>query len=334
MNVLITGGAGYIGSVLTYRLLEHRHHVTVFDNLSTGVLSLVSPNANFVRGDILDTSLVHDVLVKNKIDLIIHLAGLSNVAESVSRPEAYYQNNVIGTESVINAATKSRIKKIIFSSTASIYNSVNATGLISEDDQIDPKNPYAFTKWECEKRLLDWATRNQSFCLIFRFFNVAGSEHRLLAGEKSLTPFHLIKLACQSMVSQSRQIRVNGTDYITHDGTCVRDYVHVEDIADAMIRGMIYLDQSRTNQILNLGSGVGASVKEVLFQIEKLAGETFIKEDGPRRPGDVAYLVSNIEKAKRILEWIPKNSDLPTICQSALDWEEKIAVERGPAKIF
>lgn len=323
--VLVTGGAGYIGSFAVRLLVENKFDVIVIDNLSTGFADAVHKSAQFINGNILDKELVKKVFSNNKIDSVMHFAAKTVVPESVKYPELYFENNFSGSKIIFDSALEAGVKKIIFSSTAAVY-APQSDGLISESGALGPLNPYGESKQKAEDYL-------QSICsgsvcgVALRYFNVAGACLRNELGQRTKNATHLIKVAAQLASGQRNSIDIYGNDYSTPDGTAVRDYIHVEDLASAhflVLNAMMGQKIPAGYAIYNCGYGRGASVLEVIKTVEEISNKKLNYQFAERRPGDAAHVVANSQKIKADLGWKPLYESLPVICRSALDWENKL----------
>jgi UDP-glucose 4-epimerase len=303
MKVLVVGGAGYIGSHAVLELIKKQHEVIVFDNLTSGFEDMVSEQATLIIGDIRDKSALDDVFKKhNDIDVVMHFAAKIVVPESVEKPLEYYSNNVEGVRVLLESMQEHNIKNIVFSSTAAVYG--EASGVCFEDDPTHPINPYGETKLATE-RMIKWVTQAYGMkYLIFRYFNVAGADQSLKVGLKKDQLTHLIPVAIQALIGLREKLLIYGDDYDTEDGTCVRDYIHVSDLAYAHVLGATYLKDGGQSTTINLGSNQGYSVLDVAKTVQKLGDMTY--EITERRPGDPAKLIASNEKAKTLLHWEPK----------------------------
>nr|WP_310522472.1 UDP-glucose 4-epimerase GalE [Polymorphobacter sp.] len=320
--VLITGGAGYIGSHAALALLDRGARVVIIDDLSTGSDMLVPPGATFVQGRAGDQALVRDVIAREKIGAIMHFAASISVSDSVSDPALYYRNNVVETLALAEAAIASGIGALVFSSTAAVYAEGDGAPL-AETAPIGPINPYGWSKAIAEQMLRDLAAANPGISLgILRYFNVAGADPHGRSGQNSRHPHHLIEIASQVATGARAAFTVHGNDYPTPDGTGIRDYVHVSDIADAhvlMLRAC--LAAPAQSHVFNLGYGRGDSVLDVLEALGKVAGQHLPRVFGPRRAGDPARLVADA-RAARALGWVPRFDDIEVIVGHALGWEK------------
>ena len=323
MNLLIIGGAGYIGSHMVKRLLASKHSVTILDNLSTGYRDAVL-GGKFIQGDIADRALLNKVFSEHKLDAVLHFASFIQVGESVKKPDIYYQNNLTNTQNLLNAMNAAGVKKFIFSSTAAIFGEPNYTPIDEAHPKI-PINPYGRSKWMVEQILEDYdhAYGLKSVCL--RYFNAAGADPDGVLGERHEPESHLIPILLQ--VASGRRLRasVYGTDYPTPDGTCIRDYVHVMDLCEAHIAALDYLQDHNQSWRFNLGNGNGFSVAQVIKAVESVTGKTLAIDYAERRLGDSAVLVADSTLARTTLGWMPQYGDLETIVQHAWEFERKIA---------
>jgi len=301
VRVLVTGGAGYIGSVIVARLLARGHVVTALDDLSRGHRAAVAPGAELVVADVRDETLVGGLLRERACDAVVHMAALAEVAESVARPELYREVNVGGTAAVVGAARAAGVRRLVFSSTAAVYGSPEAVP-IAESARLHPENPYGETKLAAE-RLLAAAVRDGIDSLALRYFNACGADGP--CGEDHEPESHLVPLALRA-ARDGGELRVYGDDYPTADGTCVRDYVHVADLAEAHIAALERLPSG--SGACNLGSGSGASVLEVLAAVEGVTGREVRRRTVARRPGDPAVLVAANDGAARLLGWRPRHA--------------------------
>lgn len=318
--ILVTGGAGYIGSHFVKYLIENGKEVLVIDNLSRGHKEAVNEKAKFEKCDILDYDNLLATLKKYKIDSVVHFAAFAYVGESVENPEMYYQNNVVGSFNLIKAVKECGIKKFVFSSTCSLYGNPYKVP-ISEDEPTKPINPYAQTKLMIEKILADFDTAYGLKFAALRYFNAAGADFEGKIGESHQPEPHLIPIVLEAALGKREKVLIFGDDYETEDGTCVRDYIHIYDLADAHLKALEYLDCSKQSEIFNLGTGSGYSVKEIIKTAEKVTGKYLKTEIVNRRAGDPAKLVADNQKAKKILKWVPKYK-LEEIIESAWNWHK------------
>lgn len=321
MAILVLGGAGYIGSHTVYELIEAGRDVVVADNLLTGFKEAVHPNARFYQVDIRNRREVDELFEKEKIDGVIHFAACSQVGESMSNPLKYYDNNLSGTTVLLQSMVAHGVDKIVFSSTAAAYGEPERVP-ICENDKTEPTNCYGETKLAMEK-MMNWTGRAHNLRYVaLRYFNACGAHLSGAIGEAHDPETHLIPLILQVPNGKRPKISIFGDDYPTKDGTCVRDYIHVSDLAQAHILALDYLMRGEPSEVFNLGNGVGFTVKEVIDVARKVTGHTIPAEVCPRRAGDPAQLVASSEKAKTVLGWKPQYADLETIVASAWSWHK------------
>lgn len=323
MHVLTTGGAGYIGSHVVLALRESGYPVVVLDNLSTGNRQMVPADIPFVQGDVGDRELIEKTIERYGIDAVVHLAGSIVVPESVRNPLEYYRNNTCASRNFIASCVSKGVRHIVFSSTAAVYGNP-AMIPISEDMPTVPMNPYGASKLMTEWILRDTAVAHDLTYVSLRYFNVAGADPLRRAGQSTRVATHLLKVACEAVVGRREYIQVFGTDYDTPDGTCIRDYIHVSDLADAHVRAVEYLASGGDNIALNCGYGHGHSVLEVLSEVQSNAGTRLDLRRTSRRPGDPPALVADVTRLRRTLLWTPRLDDLHAIVQTALDWERQL----------
>jgi len=321
-NVLITGGAGYIGSHIAESLIKDKlNNVFILDNLTTGKKKLINSKAIFIRADIKNRKKLTQIIKKNKIETIYHLAAYLNVSEAEMNKKKYYENNIIGTKNLITACKKSNVKNIIFSSSCSVYG--NIKGSVNENKKPNPQGYYAFTKYKCEELIKKFSSKYKYKYGILRYFNVAGASPSGKIGEIETSYGHLIKnLAIQSLKKKPK-VKIFGNNYNTKDGTCVRDYIHVSDLADIHIKGLNYLEEKQINFVLNCGYGKGYSVKQIIKIFSNIKKNVII-EFKDRRPGDIAEVYANTKNFNKILKWKPKFNDIKKIIKSAIRWEKKL----------
>lgn len=321
MNVLVCGGAGYIGSHTVYELIERGHSVVVVDSLIKGHKAAVHNEAKFYLGDIRDEEFMDRVFKENNIDAVIDFAAFSLVGESVNEPFKYYENNVYGTLKLLEAMERAGVKKIVFSSTAATYGEPE-NDIIVESDKTIPTNPYGETKLTVEK-MLKWADNAYGIKFVaLRYFNAAGAHISGKIGEDHSPETHLIPIILQTALGQREKMFIFGDDYDTPDGTCVRDYIHVTDLADAHIKALEKLFKTNESGIYNLGNGKGFSVKEVIEKAKKVTGKDFKVEIEARRNGDPSTLIASSEKAIKELGWKPKFNTLDKIIETAWNWHK------------
>lgn len=322
MAILVCGGAGYIGSHAVHALVEKGEQVVIVDNLQTGHRGALNPAATFYEGDIRDASVLDKIFTENKIEAVIHFAANSLVGESVEKPLLYFNNNVYGMQVLLEAMVRHGIDKIVFSSTAAVYGEPKRVP-IHEDDETHPTNPYGETKLTMEK-MMKWVSRANGVRYVsLRYFNAAGALPDGSIGEDHATETHLIPLILQVPLGKRDHITVFGEDYPTPDGTCLRDYIHVVDLADAHVRALDYLRQGGESNIFNLGNGQGFSVKEMIAAAQKATGRSIKVEIGARRAGDPAQLIASSEKARTVLGWNPQFTDVEQVIGTAWTWHKK-----------
>jgi UDP-glucose 4-epimerase len=323
MTVLVTGGAGYIGSHMVLALTDAGIDTVVLDNLSTGFQWAIAPAAKLVRGDIGDESLVLKVIKDHRIDAVVHFAGSIVVPDSVSDPLGYYLNNTVNSRNLMHCAVKANVKNFIFSSTAAVYGNPR-TLPVTEAEIPAPISPYGASKLMTEQMLRDSHAAYGLNYAALRYFNVAGADPKGRSGQSTPNATHLIKVASQTALGQRSQMEVYGTDYDTPDGTCVRDYIHVSDLIAAHMDALSHLKRGGESGIFNCGYGKGFSVLDVIKAVERAHGTTLNVKYGPRRAGDPAGIVAGADKARQILGWNPKHDDLDFIVESALRWEQHL----------
>jgi UDP-glucose 4-epimerase len=319
MNILVTGGAGYIGGTVARVLMDGGHSVTIYDNLCHSKRSALPLQASFVEGDLADRTLLERTLNAGRFDAVMHFAALIEAGESMQKPEVYFRNNTAGSLTLLEAMTATRTRRLVFSSTAACYGEPEKTP-ITEDAKLQPTNAYGESKLLVEQ-MLRWF--NQIHGLRYaslRYFNVAGAIEGY--GESHEPESHLIPLVLDVALGRRRNIKIFGTDYPTHDGTCIRDYIHVKDLTDAHLLALGALEQ-HDRLIYNIGNGQGFTVREVIESVRRVTGAPIPVEEQPRRPGDPAVLVASSEKIKRELGWSPKFADLDRIVATAWEWHQK-----------
>ena len=322
MTILVLGGAGYIGSHTVYELIENGEDVAIIDNLQTGHIKAVHPKARFYKGDIRNREFLDSVFAKEKIDAVIHFAAYSLVGESMEKPLKYYENNLCGTKILLDSMVANGINKIVFSSTAATYGEPESLPIL-ETDKTDPTNPYGETKLAMEK-MFKWVGRAHNINFVsLRYFNACGAHVSGEIGEDHAVETHLIPLILQVPNNKREHIYIFGDDYNTKDGTCIRDYIHVTDLAQAHILAVKYLRNGGNSDIFNLGNGIGFSVKEVIETARKVTGHPIPAQISPRRAGDPAKLIASSEKARKILGWKPEHAELEEIIATAWNWHKK-----------
>ena len=321
--LLISGGAGYVGchAVLAFR--DAGYDVAVLDDLSTGARSAVPPGVAFIEGDAGNPATVRDVIDAYRVKSVIHLAASTSVPESVADPDKYDRNNTVASANLIRACVSGGVKYLLFASSAAVYGAP-ATLPVAEDAPLAPLSPYGHSKLATERTLHDTALAHDIRYMALRYFNVAGADPRGRAGPPGAHPLHLIRAACQAASGLRGGLTVFGTDYDTPDGTCVRDYIHVADLADIHVAALRALQAGAPSRVLNCGYGRGHSVREVLRAVRSQARAEFLTRDGPRRPGDPGALVSDNSRLRAALRWSPRHDDLGLIVRTALAWERTL----------
>ncbi len=323
MSVLVTGGAGYIGSHMTYALLERGEDVVVLDNLTTGVRELISPRATFIQGDVADQLLLREIIKRHGIDAVIHFAGSVIVPESVERPLFYYRNNTVASRNLIEACVENGVRNFVFSSTAAVYG-MPEDGIVTEATNPSPINPYGRSKLMTEWMLADVARAHAFGYIALRYFNVAGADPQGRTGQSTPRATHLIKRACQAALGRIPRLEIFGTDFPTPDGTGVRDYIHVMDLVEAHILALASLRQGGSSEVYNCGYGRGLSVREIVRSVEQVSDCVIPVLEAPRRAGDPPMVVANSTKLKTGLGWRPRFFEVNDIVRSAFDWERRL----------
>jgi UDP-glucose 4-epimerase len=320
MKVLVTGGAGYIGSHVVRQLGQAGHDIVVFDNLSTGYRWAVTAG-ELVVGDLGDTAAIEALFSNHEFEAVLHFAANIVVPESVANPLKYYGNNTRNTLNLLQAVEKHQVPYMVFSSTAAVYGMPEQT-VLTEDLPLAPINPYGASKMMSERMITDLAAATDLNYVILRYFNVAGANPDGLLGQATPEATHLIKVACECVTGQRDGMSVFGTDYDTRDGTCIRDYIHVEDLAKAHVMALDYMANGGESRILNCGYGRGFTVQEVIDVVRQQSGMDFSVEETGRRAGDPAALMADNTRIKETLGWAPDFDDLNTIVGTALAWEK------------
>ena len=321
MRILVLGGAGYIGSHTALELVKAGNEVVIADNLVTGYRKAIPEGAKFYEGDLRDSDFLDNLFHQENIDAVIHFAAYSLVGESVTNPLKYYDNNLYGTKVLLEAMVKNNVDKIVFSSTAATYGEPENIPIL-ETDRTCPTNPYGETKLAMEK-MFKWTAEAHGLRYVsLRYFNACGADESGTIGEAHNPESHLIPLILQVPNGKRETISIYGTDYDTPDGTCIRDYIHVTDLAQAHILAVQYLNNGGESDIFNLGNGVGYSVREVIETARKITGHPIPATESSRRAGDPARLVASSEKAKKILGWKPVHDSLEEIISSAWNWHK------------
>lgn len=321
MSILVLGGAGYIGSHAVYQLIDQGYQVVVIDNLQTGHEQAVHPQSTFYKGDIRDKEFLRSVFQKESIEGVLHFAANSLVGESMEKPLMYFDNNVYGTQVLLEVMNEFKVENIVFSSTAATYGDQKVMP-ITEDTLTSPTNAYGETKLTMEK-MLKWCSGAYGMKYVaLRYFNVAGARPTGEVGEDHSPETHLIPLVLQVALGQREFISVFGNDYETPDGTCIRDYVHVEDLIAAHILALNYLENGGDSNVFNLGSSQGFSVLEIIETARKVTGHAIPEKMVPRRSGDPAKLIASSEKAKQVLGWSPNRTKIEQIIADAWSWHQ------------
>lgn len=319
MSILVTGGAGYIGSHAVYQLIDQGLDVVIVDNLQTGHRGAIHPKAKFYEGDLRDRDFMREVFRKETIEGVIHFAANSLVGESMEKPLQYYDNNVYGTQILLESMIDAGVKYIVFSSTAATYGEPEAVPITEEMPTV-PTNTYGETKLAMEN-MMKWCEQAHGIRFVsLRYFNVAGARSTGEIGEDHNPETHLIPVVLETALGKREKITIFGDDYPTKDGTCIRDYIHVEDLIDAHILALDYLKNGGQSDIFNLGSSQGFSVKEIVEMAREVTGKEIRAEIGPRRAGDPSILIASSEKAKKILGWKPSRTNIEQIIKDAWNW--------------
>jgi UDP-glucose 4-epimerase len=320
--ILVTGGAGYIGSHVALMLAEAGERVVVLDNLSTGFREAVL-HGTFVEGDTGDRALVSRVLAEHDIDTVMHFAAHTIVPESVSDPLRYYRNNTCATRNLLECCRDAGVRNLVFSSTAAVYG-IPQDGLAREDSPTVPINPYGTSKLMSEWMLRDLSAASGLRHVALRYFNVAGSDPGGRIGQSTRKATLLVKVACEAALGKRPALTIFGTDYPTPDGTGVRDYIHVTDLADAHVRALAYLREGGASRTFNVGYGRGFSVREVIAAVERVQGAPLPVREAQRRPGDPPRLIAVSDAIREVLDWKPQLDDLDVIVRTSLEWERRL----------
>jgi len=328
MTVLVTGGAGYIGSHMVLALVEAGESVVVIDNLSTGFSAFLPQGVPLFIGDAGDENLVEGVIEQHGVESIIHFAGSVVVPDSMRDPLGYYRNNTFTTRNLLNAAVKRGIGRFIFSSTAAVYGNPEQVP-VPETAPTRPLSPYGFSKLMSEIMLHDVASAHGMKYSVLRYFNVAGADPQARIGLATTGATHLLKVAVEAATGQRAKVDVYGTDYPTPDGSCIRDFIHVTDLVQAHRSALGYLRGGGESVTLNCGYGRGYSVLETIETVRRISGRNFAVQYSERRPGDIMTMVADADRIRAMLDWTPQYDDLGTIVTHALAWEEKLLRERG-----
>lgn len=327
-RILVTGAAGYVGSHVCQKLLQQGFEVIGLDDLSTGFLEALPFGVHFYHADILDQKKLENILSKEKINAVIHLAGKLNVAESVQKPLEYFETNIGGALSLARACVNAKIDKVVFSSTSTVYGQGLQNQIITEDFRPAPISPYGYSKLVAEQ-IFQHAEKEAGLrSVTLRYFNVAGAALDGSNGQRTAKPYHLVHVATKVALGLMPRLEVFGTDYATPDGTCIRDYIHVEDLADLHVLALLHLLSGGASEIFNCGYGKGFSVLELVQAFKKATNKNFETKLGPRRPGDPDSLIANSLKIKKQFSWVPQRDNIDLICQSALAWEQSLILRQ------
>jgi UDP-glucose 4-epimerase len=328
MTILVTGGAGYIGSHMVHALRDAGERTVVLDNLSTGLAQAVPEGVPLVVGDCGDMDMLGRLFGEHRVEAILHFAGSVVVSESVADPMRYYENNFIASLSLVEAATRAGISQVVFSSTAAVYGNPDHVP-VGEDAPLAPVSPYGRSKQMVEQMLADVAASSPFSYVVLRYFNVAGADPQMRTGQSSKDATHLIKLAVRAALGLRPGLEIYGTDYLTPDGTCIRDYIHVADLVQAHLDALRHLRQGGAPVTLNCGYGHGASVREVIEAVKRRSGRDFPVREAARRPGDPVRLVAACERIRSVLGFKPKFDNLDLIVDHALAWERTMLERSG-----
>jgi UDP-glucose 4-epimerase len=323
-TILVTGGCGYIGSHVVRQLHEKGYQVVVIDNLSTGFRAALLNNEKLYVADVGDEAALEKVFTDQKIDAVMHFAAALIVPESVENPVKYYRNNTFNTLKLFDAVARHKVPHVIFSSTAATYGQQKSMPVF-EDGPTGPESPYGASKLMSERMLADLAFASRFSFAILRYFNVAGADPEGRLGQRTPEATHLIKVAVETATGKRPSMKIFGTDYPTRDGTCIRDYIHVEDLASAHLLALDYLQKGGSSDIFNCGYGQGSTVQEVVDTVKKVSGVNFKVDLAPRRPGDVAEVVAGADKIRKKLGWQPRFDQLETIVRHAWNWERSLS---------
>jgi UDP-glucose 4-epimerase len=332
MKIFITGGAGYIGSHVVKMLGEQGHELLVFDNLSTGHEWAVL-YGNLIKGDLADTRLLQKTMKAFSPDAVIHFAASIEVEESVRRPMQYYKNNVSNTQNLVEAMQLAAVDNLLYSSSAAVYG-IPTDVPVDETAGLKPINPYGTTKEVTERILRDIAAAEDFHYIALRYFNVAGADAEGRLGQAYAKPTHLITRALKCAKGEAAKLSIYGTDYPTPDGTCIRDYIHIDDIACAHVQALEHLMETGRSDVMNCGYGRGFSVKDVVSTVKKVTGVDFPVEEADRRPGDPPALIADSRRLKERTGWTPRHDDLEFIIQSAWEWEQVLSRKLQTASAF
>ena len=323
-KILITGGAGYIGSHVAWAAVDRGQDIVVVDNLSTGREANIPPGAEFIKGDVKDQALMTRVLSDPEITSVMHFAGRIIVPESFKDPIGYYQENTLSTVSLLGAMVETGTKTILFSSTAAVYKPTEGHHLVSEDDPVAPLSPYGQSKLMSETIIGDAAKAHGLNAVALRYFNVAGADPEGRTGQSGAETTHLLRVAVQTAIGLREKMTVFGTDYPTPDGTCMRDFIHVSDLAAAHILGVDHIQQRSGQMTLNCGYGRGSSVMDMIHAVEEVIGGSLNIEYGARREGDAPVMIADPSRIREALDWSPRHDNLREMASTAISWERRL----------
>jgi len=324
MAVLVTGGAGYIGSHMVWALVDAGEDVVVVDRLSSGFAWAVAPEAKLVEADIADCDAIADIMRTHDVDSIVHFAGSISVPESLADPMTYYQNNTVNSHALIRTAIASGVKKFVFSSTAAVYGTPDDDNPVAESAPLRPQSPYGTSKLMTEMMLADTAAAHDFRYVALRYFNVSGADPLGRTGQSTVGAINLIKVATETALGKRDAIEIFGTDYPTRDGTCIRDFIHVTDLVAAHVDALGHLRDGGQSLVANCGYGRGYTIREVLDAVRRVSGRDFEVRLGARREGDIVTSIADSARARQVLGWQPRHDDLDEIVRSALAWEEHL----------
>ena len=331
MTILVTGGAGYIGSHLVHELVDAGEAVVVLDNLSTGFARFLPEAAPLITGDCGDVALLSEIIIRHRVEAIVHCAGSTIIPESIERPLHYYRNNTANTRAVVETAIDHKVRHLIFSSSAAVYGNPSETP-VTEDSMTLPITPYGRSKLMAEQMLADAGSAHGLGYVVLRYFNVAGADPKLRTGQSTKTATHLIRVAVQTALGMRPSMHVFGTDYPTPDGTCVRDFIHVTDLVRAHIDALQHLRGGGASNVFNCGYGHGKSVLEVIDAVRRVTAARVPAELAPRRAGDLPIVVASAERARAVLGWRPQFDDIDAIVAHAVAWEKRLSQLGDPSR--